>query len=263
MRIAVSGKGGSGKTTIAGLLARTLARQGHRVLAIDADPNPNLAIVLGLPRDHAFDLQPIPRDMAEWRQDDGGRAYVHLHLPIADIERRYGIATPDNIPLLVTGRIEAAGVGCMCDPHAIARGLIMRANAEADHVVTDMEAGLEHLSRGTVEYVDVLLIILEPYYRSLETGSRAQKLAAQLGVPRLYAVGSKVRTETERQAIADFCARHNLDLIAHIPYDETVAAADHRGISPLDLNPAAPAVQAIHDLAQTLERRVKGEHNGH
>ena len=263
MRVAVSGKGGSGKTTIAGLLARTLARTGRRVLAIDADPNPNLSIVLGLPRDHAFDLQPIPRDMAEWRQDEGGRAYVHLHLPIAEIERRYGIATPDHIPLLVTGRIEAAGVGCMCDPHAIARGLIMRAHSEADDVVTDMEAGLEHLSRGTVEYVDVLLIVLEPYYRSLETGSRAQKLAAQLGVPRIYAVGSKVRTEAERQAIADFCARHDLDFIAHIPYDETVPQADLLGISPLDLNPQSLAVQAIQDLAQTLDHLVRGDHNGH
>ncbi|MFN8482245.1 MAG: AAA family ATPase [Anaerolineae bacterium] len=261
MKIAVSGKGGTGKTTIAGTIARLWTRAGRRVLAIDADPNPNMSVILGLPRDQAFDLTPIPRNMAEWREDPGGRAYVHLHLPVAEIERLYGIPTPDNVTLLVTGRIEQAGVGCMCDPHAIARGLIMRVNAEADDVVTDMEAGLEHLSRGTVEYVDALLIVVEPYYRSLETGARAHDLAAQLGVPRLYAVANKVRTDNERQAIADFCARHEMELVAAIPYDETMPQADQLGLSPLELAPNAPAIQAIRALADDLEHRVNTRSN--
>lgn len=256
MKLAVSGKGGAGKTTIAGTLARLRARSGQRVLAIDADPNPNMAVVLGLLRSQAFDLQPIPRDMAEWRQDAGGRAYVHLHLPIAEIEQRYGIPAPDDITLLVTGRIEQAGVGCMCDPHAIARGLMRLVHAEADDVVTDMEAGLEHLSRGTVEHVDALLIILEPYYRSLETGARAHTLAGQLGVPRLYAVANKTRSATDRQAITDFCARHGMTLIADIPYDEALPQADQLGVSPLDLAPDGPAVQAIRVLSDDLKKRV-------
>lgn len=257
MKIAVSGKGGSGKTTLVGLLARHLARGGRRVLAIDADPNPNLAVALGLPRDLGPELVPIPRDMAEWREDGAGRAYVHLHLSLEEIERRYGIAAPDDVTLLITGRIEQAGIGCMCQPHAIARGLIAQVHRETGgDVVTDMEAGLEHLSRGTVEHVDALLVVMEPYYRSLETGMRARDLAHELGVPRVVAIGNKVRTEEEQRAVTEFCARHDLDLLAIVPYDPACIEADRLGCSTLDVAEDSAASRSIAALAATLEQRI-------
>ena len=195
MQIAVAGKGGSGKTTLTGMLARITARNGHRVLAIDADPNPNMAVAMGVPREQAAQLKIIPREMAEWREDDLGRPYVHLHEPLDQIAREYGFDVPDGVRLLVTGQIKEAGIGCMCQPHAIARGLMANVGDWADVTVTDMEAGLEHLSRGTAEHADVMLIVVEPYFRSLDTGSRAADLARELGIRTIYFVANKVRND--------------------------------------------------------------------
>ena len=108
-----------------------------------------------------------------------------------------------------------------------------------------------------------MLVVVEPYFRSLETGARALALASQLGVPRIFTVANKVRTDDERRAVLDFCARHEMDVIAHIPYDEKLPEADRLGISPLDLAPDSPAVVAIRQLAGELERRAGPRHNGH
>jgi CO dehydrogenase maturation factor len=255
MRVAVAGKGGAGKTTLAGILARVMAKQGHQVLAIDADPSPNLAVVMGVPRDQAAHVKVIPRDMAEWREDDEGRAYVYLHEPLDQIAEKYGLSVPDGIRLLVTGQITEAGVGCMCQPHAIARGL-MAATREGhwrDVTVTDMEAGLEHLSRGTTEHADVILIVVEPYFRSLDLGGRAAELAKELGIPKVFFVANKIRTELELEAVKELAQRKKFELGAAIPYDEQIPIADQVGISPIDFAPESPVVMAIKQLAEKLE----------
>ncbi|MBI5301737.1 MAG: AAA family ATPase [Chloroflexi bacterium] len=258
MRVAVSGKGGSGKTTIAGILARVMARDGHKVLAIDADPSPNMAVVMGVPREQAAQVNVIPREMAEWRQDDHGRAYVHLREPLDQIAEQYGWHVPDGIRLLVTGQITEAGVGCMCQPHAIARGLMAatREGPWADVTVTDMEAGLEHLSRGTTEHADVMLVVVEPYFRSLDLGGHAAELARDLGIPNIFFVANKVRNETDRQAVSELAERKKVELIATIPYDERVPESDRVGMSPLDYAADSGVVAAIHRLAQELQTRV-------
>ncbi|MEP7198470.1 MAG: AAA family ATPase, partial [Chloroflexota bacterium] len=233
MRVAVSGKGGSGKTTITGILARVMARSGHKVLAIDADPNPNMAVAMGVPREQAAQTKIIPREMAEWREDDLGRAYVHLHSPLDQIAHEYGLNVPDGVRLLVTGQISQAGVGCMCQPHAIARGIMANVGDWADVTVTDMEAGLEHLSRGTTENADVMLVVVEPYFRSLDTGGRAAELAHELGIPKIFFVANKIRNEGERKAAAEVAERKGFELMAAIPYDEKFLEADQLGLSPL------------------------------
>jgi CO dehydrogenase maturation factor len=258
MQIAVSGKGGSGKTTIAGVLARILARDGHNVLAIDADPSPNLAVVMGVSPERAAQINIIPRDMAEWREDAQGRAYVHLHSPLEKIAQEYGCSAPDGIRLLVTGQISQAGVGCMCQPHAIARGLMAVApiGAWADVTVTDMEAGLEHLSRGTTEHADIMLVVVEPYFRSLDLGARAADLSKQLGIPNVFFVANKVRNQHERQAVEELTRQKQFELIAAIPYDERMPESDRVGKSPLDYAPESPAVKEIGRLALGLAARV-------
>ncbi len=256
MRVAISGKGGSGKTTIAGLLARILARNGHKVLAIDADPNPNMASAMGVPREDASEIHVIPRSVAHWLEDDNGQPSVHLEMPLDQIASEYGLNGPDGVRLLVTGQVSEAGAGCMCQPHTVARGLMANMGDWADVTVTDMEAGLEHLSRGTTEHADGMLVVLEPYFRSLDTGARAADLAKQLGIPNVWFIGNKIRTDLDRRAVAELAERKGFELLALIPYDEKLPEADQVGMSPLDMAPGSPAVQEIRKLAETLETRL-------
>lgn len=259
MRIAVSGKGGTGKTTIAGLLGRLYGRSGWPVLALDADSNPNLAITLGLPRKLGNQIQAVPASLGEWRTDDRDRAYVDLTIPLSQITERYGVAAPDNVTLLVMGTVDHAGVGCRCSAHAAARGIMGHLLlAEAPVVITDMEAGLEHLGRGTTEHADALLIVVEPYYRALETGRRVQQLARELGIPHVYTVANKVRTSAEEEAVRAFCVEHRLNLIATLPFDEGLLVAEANGSTILDDDPHSPLVQATATLAARIEETLNG-----
>ncbi|GEM_PF-103395 len=267
MKIAVAGKGGVGKTTVAGTLARALAREGRRVLALDADSNPNLAIGLGISRQAVDELAQVPSGLTEWRRDPQGRAYVHLRQPVSRLIQDYSIPAPDRVRLMIMGKVVEASVGCRCEAHAVARGITghllthARANGGAqpetdapavDVVILDMEAGLEHLSRGTAEHVDLLLVLVEPYYRALEAGRRSHELATQLGVPRIWVVANRVRTPEEGRAVEAFCQRYGLELAATIPFDEAVLAAEQADRAPIDHAPHSAAVQAILALGRQL-----------
>lgn len=256
MKIAITGKGGVGKTTIAGTLARLLAQQPQRVLALDGDSNPNLAHTLGIPRAQIEALPAVPMGLTEWRTDAQGKAYVHLCQPVTEFIAAYGIPAPDAIRLIITGEVEKASAGCRCEAHAVARGITGQLVAEVDVAVLDMEAGLEHLGRGTVENVDVLLIVTEAYYRALEAATRIRDLAAQMALPQILVVANRVRTSQEEAAIQRYCAQHGLDLVASVPHDEAVTEAELRGLSVVDSAPSSAAVQAIRQLAHTLQ-------NGH
>jgi CO dehydrogenase maturation factor len=254
MRVAVSGKGGVGKTTVAGTLARLLGQRRRQVLALDADSNPNLAIPLGIPREQAATVTPVPRELAEWREDPSGRAFVHLTTPLPSVIEDYGLPAPDNVRLLVMGTVDHAGVGCRCSAHAAARGITAQLTAEADTAVLDMEAGLEHLGRGTVEHIDTLLVVTEPYFRALEAASRIRDLAAQLGLESVLTVANRVRSDLEREAVEQYCRNHALELAAVIPYDEAVLEAELLGLAPIDHAPDSPAMLAVRVLAESLER---------
>jgi len=249
MKLAISGKGGVGKTTIAGALARILAREQQRVLALDVDSNPNLAQSLGVSRERTTSAPAMPYGLTEWREDADGKAYVHLRQPIPRFLADYGIAAPDGVQLLVMGQVLEASVGCRCEAHAVARGITGHLVSEADVTVLDMEAGLEHLGRGTAEHVDILLIVVEPYYRALEAAVRIHALATQLGVPKIVVVANRIRTDQEEEAMAQYCLKHNLEVIAAIPYDEAVLEAERRGVAPIDAAPDSPAMRAITNLA--------------
>jgi CO dehydrogenase maturation factor len=240
------------------MLARVMARNGHKVLAIDADPNPNMAVAMGVPRERAAQVNVIPRNMAHWLEDDNGQPYVHLEKPLDEIADTYGLNAPDGIRVLVTGQVQEAGVGCMCQPHTIARGLMAAARVGdwADVTLTDMEAGLEHLSRGTTEHADVMLVVVEPYYRSLDTGARAAELARELGIPNVFLVGNKIRSKLDRQAVEELADRKGFELISLLPYDEKLPESDRLGMSPLDFAPESPVVEEIKRLAAKLEARV-------
>ena len=142
----------------------------------------------------------------------------------------------------------------MCPSHSTVRGILGELMAEADRVtVTDMDAGLEHLSRGTVKHVDILLIVVEPYYRSLETAFRTHNLARELGIERDLVVANKVRTPRDEEAIREFCQRNHLNIIAAIPYDEQLIEAERLGKSPLDHDACDKGIAEILRLAQVLQ----------
>jgi CO dehydrogenase maturation factor len=141
----------------------------------------------------------------------------------------------------------------MCRAHATVRGLlgeIMEKSVTGRDVVVDMEAGLEHLSRGTVRHVDRLLVVMEPYFRSLETGRRTAELAAELGIPRIEAVANKLRDPDDEAALRAYCRTHGIEVAAEIPWDDALRDAERAGRAPLDFDPTAPAIGAIRGLVE-------------
>ncbi len=263
MRIAIAGKGGSGKTTLAGTLARLLARRGHSVIAIDGDTSPNLAQTLGISPAAGSELIALPSDLLVRREDEAGNARSELAFPVEEVLDRYAVAGPDGVRLLIMGRVEHAGKGCKCRAHAIARnvlGEMLAYGNGAGQVIVDMEAGLEHLSRGTTQHVDMLLAVAEPYYRSLETARRVCELASELGIDQVQLVANKVRNAGDADAIRSYAERHGLALGGEIPYDEAVVEAERRATPLLDVAGAdAPAAQAVGRLADALVTHAGGE----
>ncbi len=141
----------------------------------------------------------------------------------------------------------------MCGAHAAVRTLVGELVEENDRpTVIDMEAGLEHLSRGTIRHTRTALLIVEPYFKSMETGARMDALARELGIPRVLTVANKVRGEADRRALAEFCAGRGMELAAEIPFDESFLEAERKGRAPLDHDPSSPAIQALQQLSVKL-----------
>ena len=193
IKIAISGKGGVGKTTLSGTLARLFARKGYDVLAIDADPSMNLASALG--------IKNPPRPLTEYKEliDEraGGPAGVFkLNPKVDDIVDKFGVTGPDNVKLLVMGTVERGGSGCMCPASsflkALMRHVILKLNSV---VILDMEAGVEHLGRGTTKGIDYMIIVVEPGARSIETAGRIAELGRQIGIDKFGIVINKAGNE--------------------------------------------------------------------
>ena len=254
MQIATVGDGGSGKTTVAGTLARILAEDGCKVLAIDGDPNPNLALTLGMAREDADSIKNIPASVIEARDEADGTRKLHLTLSHQELLAKYAAAAPRGIELILMGKPPegSAGSGCMCASHRAVRGLISEMSGYGEYTITDMEAGLEHLKRGTARNVDVMLVIAEPYYRSLEAAGRTFALARELAIPHLYAVANKVRNADDQAAIDEFCAKHAMELIGTVPEEAQFAEAERKGLAPIDHAPDSPGVDAIRAIAAKL-----------
>lgn len=253
MKIAIAGKGGVGKTTISGTLCRILGKQGRQVLAIDGDPNPNLSVVLGI--DKNATLPPnLSTDIIERIEEDGSWRF-QVKMPFAEILGTYGQAAPDNVTLLMVGKPEQAGTGCMCGSHTVVRELIHSAlsSEEGQIMVVDTEASLEHMKRGTSRHVNKMYTIVEPYYRSLEAASRFANMAKQLGIHQVEAIANKVRNEEEAQAIRDFCAKIDLPIAVMVPFDEQVTNADLKGLSIFDYDASSQVVKTLEAFALQLD----------
>lgn len=249
MKLAVSGKGGVGKTTFAALLIRTLSRQGKHVLAIDADPDANLASAVGVP--DADRIVPIAemKDLIFERTEAkpgtiGG--FFKLNPKVDDLPDALS-ARLENIKLMRLGGVKKGGSGCICPESTLLKALITHVVlARNEVVVMDMEAGIEHLGRATARAVDRLFVVVEPGRRSIDTATHIKQLAAQIGIDQIAVIGNKVRSQSD----ADFLKRHlsDFEFMGFMPYDEALIEADLKGISPFDVNSAAvDAVRKIID----------------
>lgn len=259
MRIALTGKGGSGKTTLAATLARVYARRGFHVNALDGDPNPNLATAIGVTDEAVAGLRRVPREaILDDHHAADGAVTSHLSRPLEEVLAEYGVMGPDSIGILTMTGLLGAGKGCICGQHSAVRDVMEQLASSEPRQVTilDTEASIEHLSRGTVRNVDALLVVTEPYYRSLETAGRVVPLARDLGLPEVWVVANKIRDERDKEAILQYGAGHDFEIIAAIPWDAQVADADQLGRSVIDHAPDSSAVAAIGALADVMTERL-------
>jgi CO dehydrogenase maturation factor len=246
LKLGVVGKGGVGKTTVSGLVARAYSARGRRVVAIDTDSNPNLGLSLGLSLSETEEVPVLPRAAIV---GSGGSVAA------ADLLAEYGRSTPAGPTLLSAIRVAEAGAGCTCSGHATVRSLLADALQDVDLALVDMEAGLEHLSRsgGTLAHADVLLVVCEPTRKSVLTATRTSALAAELGIAEVLAVGNKARGSDDVHYFRQALGAEGIPLAGVLPYDAVVAAADRAGA--VALNPVAPAVQtALDEVLDALEQ---------
>jgi CO dehydrogenase maturation factor len=243
MKLAIAGKGGSGKTSISGTLARLFARRGHKVLAIDGDSNPNLALTLGIDPDLMDAVPTLPPDLL--RRTVGGG--VELTRSFDEVAASHGLDAPDGVRLLVMALPKYAGTGCLCSMHAVVKTLIEAAPAH-DVTILDTEASPEQFSRGTTQHADGVLTVAEPYFKSMETARRMAALALDLGIPEIGVIANKVRDEHELGAVREFAESNGLRIAGVVPFDATMQEAERERRSPLDFNADAPAVRAIDEL---------------
>ncbi len=235
MKIAITGKGGVGKTTLASLLAHLYAEGGKRVIAVDADPDANLASALGISKEEAEKIRPIA-DMAELIEERTGvkpgsmGGMFKLNPKVDDLPEGIGHRL-DGIILLTMGKMKDAGSGCYCPENVLLRSLLKHLIVRRSEVViVDMEAGIEHLTRGTAESVDAFIVVVEPGQRSMQTAKTVLEMAKTLGVRKVFVVANKVRGPEDLQFIKDNVA--GMDVIGSITFNNAVMEADMKGSSP-------------------------------
>ncbi len=245
-KIAVTGKGGVGKTTFSAILARLYAEEGRPVLAADVDPDANLGLALGFSDEELESITPISRmkDLINERtgaDPTGIGKFFKLTPRVDDIPQMFA-KTCNGVKLLVLGTVDVAGSGCVCPEHVILKRLLSHLTIQnEDVVIMDMEAGLEHLGRGTAANMDQFVVVIEPGARSIQTYKRVKSLAAGLGVKKVRVVANKVRNEEDEEYLRSRIPAE--DLLGFIHYSPLVIDADRKGDSPFDYD--AKAVEEI------------------
>ena len=237
MKIAVSGKGGVGKTTFSALLIRTLNEQGKHVLAIDADPDANLAAALGIPdADRIVPIAEMKELIFERTEAKPGSmgGFFKLNPKVDDLPDALS-AKLDNIKLMRLGGVKKGGSGCICPESTLLRALMTHIVLARDEVVVmDMEAGIEHLGRATASAVDRLIVVVEPGRRSMDTADHIRKLASEIGLKNIVLVGNKVRSPKDEAFLKEHLK--DFEFLGFIPYDEALIEADLDGVSPFDVD---------------------------
>ena len=258
MKIAISGKGGVGKTTLAAALSLLMAQKGQRILAVDADPDANLAAALGISKEQQRTIIPISRQVALIEERTGAKVKQYgqvfkLNPEVSDIAEKF--ATIHNgVALLVLGAIEGGGTGCACPESTLIRALITDLVLyKDDALIMDMEAGIEHLGRGTARGVDAMIIVLEPGQRSIDSAHRVIRMAGEIGLKNIQLVANKIYDQKDEKFIREAFPDHRL--LGIIPFSEKFRQSDRNGQSVL-YNLDSALLKNFENILKQLEATV-------
>src|SRR4030042_3776764 len=254
MKIAITGKGGGGKTTLASLLCHIYAQEGKRVIAVDADPDANLASALGISKEEISKIKPIA-DMKELIEERTGAktgsmgGIFKLNPKVDDLPEGIGYRL-NGITLLMMGKSKAAASGCFCPENVLLRRLLKHLVIERSEVIIlDMEAGIEHLTRGTAESVDAFIVVVEPGQRSIQTAATVRAMARGLGVKKVFIVANKIRGSEDLNFIKDNIG--DMELVGSINFNHAIMEADIKGSPPFDYSPIT--INEVKDLKEKIE----------
>ncbi len=238
MKIAISGKGGVGKTLLAAFLSQRFADSGYSVLAIDADPDANLAATLGFPEPEKITPIAEMKELVEERtgaRPGKAEVYFKLNPRVDDLPERYALKH-NGVKLMVMGHVKRGGSGCYCPENVLLQALVNHILLARDEVIIlDMEAGIEHLGRATAKAVDKLIMVVEPGRRSIETAHTIDKLANDIGLQNMAVVGNKIRSQAEREFLIS--SLPGFKFLGFIPYDQAIVDADLANLPLLDASP--------------------------
>ena len=253
MKVAITGKGGVGKTTLSSTLARLYADEGRTVLAADVDPDANLGLALGLTQEEVDQIVPISKMRTLVEERTGATAankFFKLNPYVADIPDTFSKEI-NGVKLLVMGTVDVGGSGCVCPEHVMLKSVLANLTyRKNDVVIMDMEAGLEHLGRGTAANMDQLIVVIEPGARSVQTYQNVKRLARDLGIKRVRVVANKIRDDRDEEFVRGAIPAE--DLLGVIHYNPEIMDADRNGKSPYDFSPEA--IREIRKIKEILDR---------